>query len=200
MFGSLARSILPQGVTLTLVPMAKRSPPVEGERMIQWEPASDRTDRSDRSSIYFPPNVVVELEARLTSAVASDFEPNRLYMLKSTTNRAPFDAFIIRCGFLHIFQIATMSLYELESKSVYAINDRIKEFFSEEMLRALPPKTMWRFVFVVPPRKQIVGQCKSAVGGFLTGVTLFSAELDVGRWKPMAWPAGVDIKQGTTVR
>ena len=41
----------------------------------------------------------------------------------------------------------------------------IKDFFSEEVLRALPPKTMWQFVFVVPPRKKIVGQGKSTVGG-----------------------------------
>lgn len=53
-FGSLARSILPQGVTLRLVPMEKRSPPVEGEKRIQWEPASNRTDRSDRSLAASP--------------------------------------------------------------------------------------------------------------------------------------------------
>lgn len=192
-FGLLAWSIPPQGVMLTLVPMEKRSPPVEGGKRIQWELASNRTDRSDRSlaaspvSIYFPPSQVVELDARLTPAVASGFEPNRLYVpKKSTTNRAAFDAFIISGGFLHIFQIATMSLYEFESKSVYAINDGIKDFFFEEISRALPPKTMWRFVFVVPPRKRIVGQCKSSVGEFLTGVALFSAELDVEQWEPMA--------------
>jgi hypothetical protein len=79
-----------------------------------------------------------------------------------------------------------MSLYEFEFKSVYAIDDGIKYFFSEEMSRALPPRTIWRFVFVVPPRKRIVGQCKSPVGKFLTGVTLFSAELDVEQWEPVA--------------
>jgi hypothetical protein len=135
-------------------------------------------------SIYFPPSQVVELEARLSPAVASEFEPNRLYVpKKTTTNRAAFDVFIISGEFLYIFQIATMSLYEFESKSVYAIDDGIKDFFSEEMSRALPPKTMRRFVFVVPPRKRIVGQCKSSVGEFLKGVTLFSAELDVEQWK-----------------
>lgn len=190
-FGSLVRQILLQGVSLTLIQLTKRSPPVEGEgeRRIQWEPAQNHTDRSlvaSPVSVYFPPNVVVGLEAKLT-AVVPKFEPNRLYVLTSTTtNRAPFDAFIMRCGFLNIFRIATMCLYEIESKSVYAINDRIKEFFSEEMLHGLPPRTMWRFVFVIPPRKRIVGQCKSGVGEFLTGVTLFSAELDVERWKPMA--------------
>jgi hypothetical protein len=188
--GSLVRQILLQGVLLTLVPMAKRSPPVEceGERRIQWEPAQNRTDRSLAASpvsVYFPPNVVVGLEAKVT-AVVSKFEPNRLYVLTSTTNRAAFDAFIMRCGFLYIFRIATMCLYEIEFKSFYAINDRIKEFFSEEMLHGLPPRTMWRFVFVIPPRKRIVGQCESGVGEFLTGVTLFSAELDVERWKPMS--------------
>jgi hypothetical protein len=39
--------------------------------------------RSSPVSIYFPPNVV-KLEARLTPAVASEFEPNRLYVLKLT--------------------------------------------------------------------------------------------------------------------
>ena len=188
-FDSLVRQILLQGVSLTLVLMAKRSPPVEGEdgRMIQWEPAQNRTDRplaASPVSVYIPPNVVVGLEAKLT-AVVSKFEPNRLYVL-TTTNRAPFDAFIMHSGFLYIFRIATMCLYETESKSVYAINDRIKEFFSEEMLHELPPRTMWWFVFVIPPRKRIIGQCKSGVGEFLTGVALFSAELDVERWKPMA--------------
>lgn len=124
-----------------------------------------------------------ELEARLTPA---EFQPNRLYVPRSTTNRAVFDAFLISGGFLHIFQIATTALYEFESKSVYAINDGIKYFFSEKVLRALPPKTMWRFVFVVPPRKRIVGQCNSSVGEFLTGVTLFSAELDLEQWEPAA--------------
>ena len=66
------------------------------------------------------------------------------------------------------------------------IDEGIEVFFSEKLLRALPPKTMWRLVFVVSPRKRIVGQCKSAVGEFLTEVTLFSAELDVKRWEPMA--------------
>lgn len=183
-FGSLARPILQQGVALKLVPMAKRSPPVEGEKRIQWEPASNRTDRSGRSlaaspiSIYFPPSEVLELD-RLTP---TEFEPNRLYVPKSTRNRAGFDAIITSHGFLHIFQIATMSLYEIESKSVYAIKDGIKNFFSEEVLRGLPPKTMWRYVFVVPPGKRIVGQCKSGVAEFLTGVSLFSAELDVEKW------------------
>ena len=39
--------------------------------------------RSSTVSIYFPPNVV-ELEARLKPAVASEFEPNRPYVLKLT--------------------------------------------------------------------------------------------------------------------
>jgi len=136
-------------------------------------------------STYFPPSVVVELEARLTPTVASEFQPNRLYALKSTTNQAAFNAFIVSGAFLHIFRTATTSLYEFESKSVYAINDGIKDFFSEEVLRALPPKTMWRFVFVVPHKKRIVGQGKSTAEEFLTGVTLFSAELDAKQWEPM---------------
>jgi hypothetical protein len=46
------------------------------------------------------------------------------------------------------------------------------------VLHALPPKTRWRLVFVVPPGKRIVGQSKRTVERFLTGVMLFSAVLD----------------------
>lgn len=89
---------------------------------------------------------------------------------KFNNNSGRFDALIIRGGFLHIFQIATMSLYEFESQFVYAINDRIKDFFSEEVLRAFPLESMWRFVFAVPPRKRIASQC--TLGEFLRGDTI----------------------------
>lgn len=59
---------------------------------------------------------------------------------------------------------------EFESQFVYAINDRIKDFFSEEVLRALPLESMWRFVFAVPPRKRIASQC--TLGEFLRGDTI----------------------------
>ena len=50
-FGSLVRSMLPQAVSLTLVPMTKRFPPVESEKSIQrqWELVSNRTESTDQS-------------------------------------------------------------------------------------------------------------------------------------------------------
>jgi hypothetical protein len=181
-FGSLARSRLQQGVTLKLVPMPKRPPTVQGGKSVQWGPMSNPGDpslaASSPVSIYFPPNETVEFEGRPTAAF--NLEPNRLYVPKSTKDRVPLDSFIFSSGHFYIFQIATASLYRCDkSESVYGINEGIKEFFSGQVLRALPPKTRWRLVFVVPPGKRIVGQSKSTVERFLMGVTLFSAELDV---------------------
>ena len=50
-FGSLVRSILSKAVSLTLVPMTKRFPPVESEKSIQrqWELVSNRTESTDQS-------------------------------------------------------------------------------------------------------------------------------------------------------
>ena len=180
-FGSLAQSRLQQGITLELVPMAK-GPPVQGGKCVQWE------QKSSPFSIFFPPSEAVEFEVGiLAGSMELELQPDQLYVPYSTTNRVAFDSFIISGGCFCIFQNATSSFSS--SKYPYGfthdIDEGIEDFFSEKVLRALPPKTMWRLVFVVSPRKQTVGQCK-AVGEFLTGVTLFSAELDVKRWEPMA--------------
>lgn len=181
-FGSLGRLRLQQGITLKLVSMAKR-PVVQGGKCVQWE------QEASSVSIFFPPNEAVEFEVGMPGgSMEFEFQPDQLYVPYSTTNRVAFDSFIITGGFFYIFQTATSSLssskYPCKPESVHwhDIDEGIENFFSEEVLRALPPKTMWRLVFVVPPRKKIVGQGKSAVEKFLTGVTLFTAELYVEKW------------------
>jgi hypothetical protein len=178
-FGLLGQLQLQQGITLKLVPMAKR-PLVQGGKCVQWE------QEASSVSILFPPNEAVEFEVGQTPAGSMEFEfqPDQLYVPYSTTSRVAFQWFIITGGIFYIFQTATSDRYEPES--VHDIDEGTEDFFSEEVLRALPPKTMWRLVFVVAPEKKIVGQGKSAVEKFLTGVTLFTAELDVKKWKSEA--------------
>jgi hypothetical protein len=191
-FGSLKRLRLQQGITLKLVPMAKR-PLVQGGKCVQWE------QEASPVSTFFPPNEAGEFEVGMPArSMEFEIQPDRLYVPYSTTNRVAFDSFIITGGFFYIFQTATSSLssceYPYDPELVHDINESIEDFLSEEVLRALPPKKMWRLVFVVAPGKRIVGQGKSAVERFLTGVTLFTAELDVENWESKAWPE-LDIKK-----
>ena len=180
-FGLLGRLRLQQGITLKLVQMAKR-PLVQGGKCVQWEQEASESP----VSIFFPPNEAVEFDVGQMPAgsVEFEFQPDRLYVPYSTTNWVAFESFIITGGFFYIFQTATSSLHDISSvflrvESIHDIDKGIEDFFSEQVLRALPPKTMWRLVFVVPPGKKIIGQGKSAVEKFLTGVTLFTVELDV---------------------
>jgi hypothetical protein len=66
-------------------------------------------------------------------------------------------------------------------------------------VRALSPKIMWGFVFVVPPRKRMVDQCKSTEGHFVRGDTVLSVagRRTMGTSRPEPAVVDMDIKQGT---
>jgi hypothetical protein len=97
-FGSLGRLRLQQGITLKLLPMAKR-PLVQGGKRVQWE------QEASPVSIFFPPNEAVEFEVGMPTEF--EFQPDQLYVPYSTTNRMAFDSFIITGRFFYIFQTAT---------------------------------------------------------------------------------------------
>ena len=92
---------------------------------------------NSRSSKYRLDNMVFE------------FQPDRLYVPYSSTNRVAFNSFINTGEVFYIFQIATSDYYEHES--VHDVDEGIEDLFSEEVLRALPPKTMPRLDFLVAP-------------------------------------------------
>lgn len=148
--------------------MTKR-PLVQGGMCVQWEQKASASPLS----IFFPPNEVVEFEA---GQMPAGIQPDQLYVPYSTTSQVAFHSFIETGGVFHIFQTATRDTYKPES--VHDIDKGIEDCFSE-VLHTLPPKTMWRLVVLVAPGIKTVGQGKSAVEKFLTGVTLFTAGLDV---------------------
>ena len=78
-FGLLGQLQLQQGITLKLVPMAKR-PLVQGGTCVQWEQEASASPLS----IFFPPNEAVEFElGQMPAGTQSD----QLYVPYSTTNR-----------------------------------------------------------------------------------------------------------------
>jgi hypothetical protein len=188
----MVQSKLQKRVSLELIPMVKQrsdestnsTEGSKGKKIPQWH--SDHPDRSssfsgtqgtpspkrprthlpsqsDHYSISFSPTKTVEYEVSELNKI----ERNEFYVPKSS-----IDSFIISNIYLYIFQITIASSHSIQPGMV--------PFFSKFI--SLPPKTMWRFVFVIPSGSEIT--CPHprdhGLSELLKEMKLFSAELDPG--------------------
>jgi hypothetical protein len=193
-FESMVQSKLRKRVSLELIPMVKRrsdestnsTEGSKGKKIPQWHsdhpdhsssfsgtqgtlspkrPHAHLPSQSDNYSITFSPAKTVEYEVSELNKI----EHNEFYVPKSS-NQVALDSFIILNGYLYIFQITIASSHSIKPGMV--------PFFSK--LISLPPKTMWLFVFVIPPGSKIT--CPqphdSGLSELLKEMKLFSAELD----------------------
>jgi len=124
----------------------------------QWHDKVDSSSQSNYHWIKISPTKTVEYRA----SELKDIQPGIFYVPK-LTNEVAFDSFIMANGYFYIFQFSIVS-----SSS---IKPGIVSFFSQP---SLPPKTMWRFVFIIPPGSEIT--CPQPRDPGLN--ELFSAELD----------------------
>jgi hypothetical protein len=119
---------------------------------------------SDYHWIKFSSTKTVEYQASELKVIQSD-----IFYVPNPTNQVAIDSFIVSNGCLYMFQFTIAS--------THSINAGIVPFFSRF---SLPPKTMWRFVFVVPPGSKL--SCPQPrdleLKELLTEMKLFSAELD----------------------
>jgi hypothetical protein len=154
-FGSLGRLRLQQGITLKLLPMAKR-PLVQGGKCVQWE------QEASPISIFFPPNEAVEFEVGMPTEF--EFQPDQLYVPYSTTNRMAFDSFIITGRFFYIFQTATSSLssckYPYEPELVHDINEGIEDFFQKKCCVRSRRRKCGVSCLLLPPVKRLLAKAR----------------------------------------
>ncbi|KAI0256323.1 hypothetical protein BJV78DRAFT_1151083 [Lactifluus subvellereus] len=135
---------------------------------VLWWPSNkaDSSSQSDHLWIKICPKKMVEYQG----SELKHIRPGIFYVPK-LTNQVAFHSFIMADGHLYIFQFSIGSSHSLKP--------RIVPFFSQP---SLPPKTKWRFVFVIPPGSEI--SCpqlrKPELNELLKEMKLFSAELDPG--------------------
>ncbi|KAH9171752.1 hypothetical protein EDB89DRAFT_2096685 [Lactarius sanguifluus] len=170
-YESLAQEMLEKTIALKLVPMVKRDSCRSGRRLKfpRWH--SDHGDAANRSLVRAIDITPAETFVYPVSGLDHPIK-DRVYYAPEAQNQAAFDSFIIAEGKLYIFQFTTD----------HPIQKGVVPFFSKMIPGALPPRSDWHFVFIVPPSVSEI--CYSPelqndnLKELLAEMKLFSAVLD----------------------
>ncbi|KAI0290204.1 hypothetical protein BC826DRAFT_970525 [Russula brevipes] len=192
-FESFAQSVLERGTMLKLVPMRQQFSGPRGRvpsvttssshttepsyAIPEWENGQSAVLDQDSASpeeahssltLGFQPRRTVEYEGNMIGEIDEG-----VFYVPEASNQVAFDSFILFDGFLHIFQ------FSIASK--HGIKPGFASFFSGQGLASLPPKSKWRYIFVVPTGNSISFPQPSDgdLMELLKGVTLFSVQLNI---------------------
>jgi hypothetical protein len=164
-FKSIGHSRLQERITLDLFPMMKgESGGSESSDQGQWHSTHRRKSMQPEFSIDIQPARVIAYPGPSLETI----EPGAYYILESENQNV--NSFIMVDDIFYLFRFST------QIASTHPIEPGILSFLSQE---SLPPKTEWRFVFVVPPKTKI--SCPQLrdehAEELLNGMSLFSAVL-----------------------
>ena len=166
-FESLAQHQLQEEVSLTLLPMVRVQTP-GGRGNAKWQNQSSCPAGATNPPflIQFKPTDTVEYEG----STLEDFQAGVFYVPMASNQVA---SFILVDQILYIFQVTIAASHD--------IKEGIMKFFSQAKLRDTLQGAEWRFVFVIPPRSEIV--CPESnvekLKWFWATAKLFTAEIDL---------------------
>ena len=157
-YESVCHTLLQEGAELRLWPMFKYLM----QRNFHWETQVNAMDQ-DELAVNFPQNSAFTYGDDQTSV-----ERGRLHVPKAS-NKFTNDSFFLLGETLYILQFTMASRHDIK---------KTMEVSFSNLLNSFPPKTNWRFVFVVPPGHNVNASATPTMEESLRGVALYLAHLD----------------------
>ena len=162
LYESLGHRQLQEGIELKLKPMKN-----EGKQRTYFHWETEGVEQTG-NPVTFPVNNPV-----IYGGTPESIEHNRLYVPRAR-NQVAFDSFFVLDQTLYIFQLTVANEHD--------IKEGIKDYLFG-LLRMLPPKTSWRFVFITPGgdlkvKAKDTLRAEDTLETFLSKLELYTADLE----------------------